>query len=272
MRARRVPDEILFNSLKIPEKCVELHTKRSNRPRLTSFAWYQHAYNGKLFRIDRLQLEFPQSMCDLYRYFESNNGDIIAFPNNICMHRDGFPLGARHYEDEQGSFMATIEETDDAYIGYPYKSNGHIALKKISLSKSEWHVKLQSGDKLVGLHIPADEPFTDEIVEATLKKSREFLKTCYPNYNYKAFFCCSWLLDPSLIDILGENSNISKFCKRFITVGLRNNGRDVFGYVFKAYEDNIDIAALPENTRLQKALKQHLLNDKSIYVMHGVFF
>ena len=271
MRAHNVPDDILFESLKIPERCVELHLRRSARPRLTSFEWYQHAYDGKLYRVGRLQLEFPLGMLDMYRVFENKGGEVISLAN-LPVHRDGFALGSKGYEDNEGSFIATVEETDEAYIGYPFDFYGHISTEKVTLKKSEWSVKLKSGDLLVGLHIPADEPFGNDIVEDALNRSREFLKNCYPEYKYKAFFCGSWLLDHTLIDILGKDANISKFSARFITFGIKNNARDVFGYVFRAYGDNIDIPSLPEKTRLQKALKNHYMSGKAIYVMHGVFF
>lgn len=271
MRNHNVPEDILFESLKIPEKCVLLHLKRSNKPRLTSFDWYQHAYDGRLFRVGRLQLEFPMGTPGLYMVFENKDGDIVAFANQP-VHRDGFPLGSKNYEDAEGSFTASIEETDDAYVGYPYLANGHISTEKLTLKKSEWAVKLKGGEPLVGLHIPADEPFGDDIVEETLKRSKELLANCYPEYKYKAFFCGSWLCDPALIDILGNDANISKFCKRFIPFSVKANAKDVFGYVFRAHGDNIDVSSLPEKTSLQRALKNHYLAGNAIYMMHGVFF
>ena len=271
MRAHNVPEDILFESLKIPEKCVALHLRRSGKPRLTSFDWYQHAYDGRLYRVGRLQLEFPQGTPGIYRVFENKDGKIVAFAN-LPVHRDGFPLGSKNYEDEEGSFTATLEETDDAYIGYPYLPNGHISTEKMSLSKSEWSIKLKGGDPIVGLHIPPDEPFGNDIVEDAISGAKKLLATCYPEYKYKAFFCASWLCDPELINILGENANISKFCGRFIPLSAKSNAKDVFGYVYRAYGDDIDVASLPENTSLQKALKKHYLSGNAIYVMHGVFF
>ena len=268
MRAHNVPDDILYESMKIPEKCVELHI---DRPRLTSFDWYQHAYDGKLYRIGRLQLEFPMGMPHLYCVFENKNGEIVALANQR-VHRDGFALGSRNYTDEEGAFTATVEETDDAYIGYPFDERGHVRLEKVTLPKAEWSVKLKCGDLLVGLHIPKGKGFEDEAVEETLRRSKEFLKNCYPEYAYKAFFCGSWLLDPTLVEILGENANISKFCKRFIPFGVRSAGISPFGYVFQKHGNDVKIEEFDENTSLQRALKKHYLEGKAIYDMHGVFF
>lgn len=270
MKAHNFPDDILYESLKIPERCVEMHRRRSGRPRLTSFDWYQHAYNGRLFRVGRLQLEFPMGMPGMYRVFESRSGEIVALANQR-VHRDGFALGARGYEDEEGSFMAEIEETDNAYIGYPFDHYGHVSKEKITLEKSEWSVKLKAGDPVVSLHIPPDEPFGNDIVEDALDRARELLKNCYPEYKYKAFFCASWLLDHALIDLLGNDANISKFSARFTAFGVKSNGISPFNYVFRRYGD-VNIDELPDDTRLRKILKKHYQDGKSIYDMHGVFF
>ena len=150
--------------------------------------------------------------------------------------------------------------------------NGHVSLEKVSLSKNEWSVKLKGGDLLVGLHIPPDEPFGNDVVEEALEESKKLLAKYYPDYAYKAFFCASWLLDPALVDILGEEANISKFCKRFIPFGVKSAGTSPFGYVFKKYGKDIKVEEFSETSRLQRALKKHYLDGKAIYDMHGVFF
>lgn len=271
MVAHNVPQRILLDSLKIPVKCVEYHNNRNARPRLTSFEWYQHAYDGKLYRVGRLQLEFPLGMPEMYRVFENEDGKTVSLAN-MTVHRDGFPLGSRNYEDAEGSFTATVEETDQYYEGYPFESNGHVSLNKIKLPKSDWSVKLERGDLLVGLHIPPNEPFGNDVVEEALTESVKLLEKNYPEYKYKAFFCGSWLLDPALVEILGEDANISKFCKRFIPFGVKSAGTSPFGYVFHKYGDDLKIEDFPENSRLQRALKRHYLSGKAIYDMHGVFF
>lgn len=270
MRSHNVPEDILYESLKIPERCVELHAKRSGRPRLTSFDWYQHAYNGRLFRVGRLQLEFPMGMPGMYRVFESKNGELIALANQR-VHRDGFALGSRGFEDEVGSFTAEIEETEDAYIGYPFDYYGYVSKEKITLKKDDWSVKLKGGDLIVGLHIPPDEPFGNDVVEDALSRARELLKDHYPEYDYKAFFCGSWMLDHAVIDLLGNESNVAKFSSRFLTFGVMSAGVSVFNFVFRSYGD-VKIDDLPEDTRLRRVMKKYYQDGNSIYDMHGIFF
>lgn len=97
------------------------------------------------------------------------------------------------------------------------------------------------------------------------------MKTCYPEYEYKAFYCASWLLDHTLVDLLGKDSNVSKFSARFTTFGVKSAGTSPFNYVFRRYGD-VKVEELPEDTRLQRLLKQYYLDGKFIYDMHGFFF
>ena len=41
------------------------------------------------------------------------------------------------------------------------------------------------------------------------------MKKHYPELSPKCIVCCSWLLSPTLAEILGKDTNITKFMKRF---------------------------------------------------------
>ena len=84
---------ITLSALRIPERCVEMHRDSSGRPRLTNFDWYQLAYDGRLYRVGRLQLEFPLAMPNAYRLFENKSGDTVALAN-MQVHKSGIPLGS----------------------------------------------------------------------------------------------------------------------------------------------------------------------------------
>ena len=191
----------------------------------------------------------------------------------MTLHRDGFALGAVYFEDEEGSFEANIEETENAWIGYPINdTTGYVEKGKISLSKSEWFPALKKGDTVVGVHIPPDGSLKDEDVEKTFEDTRAFVKCYFPEIDCKAFCCGSWLMDPQLSDMLGETSNIAKFGNRFKKITQKSKGNGVFNFVFLKPNQNFELSELPENTRLEKALKTHYLNSKAIYELYGYFF
>ena len=102
---------------------------------------------------------------------------------------------------------------------------------------------------------------------------RAFFKQYYPDFKYKAFYCGSWLLDPQLEEMLGAQSNIAKFGRRFSRLTARSGGNAVFGFVFlKPNPAEVILDELPENTRLERALKAHYKSGKAIYELQGYFF
>lgn len=237
-----------------------------------AFEWFQLAYDARLFVIDSLQIELDFPSMDFFRTYENTEGEIISLANGFPVHRSGFALGSLCFEDEEGSFVAEFLETEQAYVGYPYDEKGYVCKEKLTLSKKEWHEKLVPGMPVINLHIPSGVPFDELSLDRTMVNIRAFLARYFPDYDYKAFFCGSWLLDPQLEELLGSESNIVKFGKRFTPVCMKNDGYGVFRFAFKTMAKNIDYRTLPEDTRLQRAIKRHYLDGKAIYGMTGFFF
>ena len=237
-----------------------------------SMAWgyYQRAIDGRLLRMGRLQIELYAKASDRAIVFENAAGEIVHLATDARFHRDGYALGSKHYEDEAGAVTAEIEETEDAYIGHPYDSYGRLQKERITLRKQEWKKIISPGDSMVGLHIPGGGGLTSEAVDSSLSEAKTFLAEKFPEFDYRGFKCRSWLIDRQLIDLLGEETNISKFCKRFYKISMRSKGRDVFSFVYHIPEtQDVCIEALPENTTLERCLKAHFRNGGAIYEVDG---
>ena len=275
VKKRALPPEIAHYILNIPEAGVDFYRVRHGGvDGFNLIEWFQLAVEANLFRIGRLELEICAKFRGKARVFENEKGERIALADDIDLHRSGFALGARHYEDETDSRHAKIDENNARWRGYPYDERGFVKDETVELPKSEWRIALAPGDPVISLHIPGDNtPFTPEAVDATISEARAVLAKHFPDIEYRAFVCGSWLLDPQLCDLLGNDSNISKFCRRFTPLTRRSAGNDVFSFVFHCPDAaNVDLAALPERTRLERALKQHYQSGKAIYEMYGFFF
>ena len=268
---RGIPDDIRLTALQIPENGVDEYQKRHNGlSGFNLFGWYQLVIKGYLFRIGRLEIElfakFPARAC----VFQNAVGDLIALAHDFQLHKSGFALGAKNYEDEEGSWLANVIETDTHWIGHPFDEKGFAKKDTVSLDKREWKKLVSKGDPIISLHIPPDGRLSDEDVERTIAETRAFANTYFPDFEYKAMVCSSWLVDPQLVDMLGENSNISKFCKRFKPISAKASGDGIFYFVFKT-DAKTDLNSLPESTSLERKLKEHYLSGKVIYEMHGYF-
>ena len=274
LKAKGIPDDIIASCLKFPDKGVDEYINlHSGAYGYENFAWYQLAVDGKLFRLGRLEIEPYANFHDGAFVFVNKKGDYTALAKDLLLHRDGFPLGSRGYEDESNSFTAKIYETDTHWVGYPFLSSGYIDKVPVSLSKKEWKIALSPKDKVINLHIPSDDSFTPEIIDNTIKYIKSFMKEYFSDIDYKAFVCHSWIIDTQLEDLLGQDSNIVKFGKRFNRLAVKSDGKGVFRFVFNHTNDGEPvISELNENTRLEKAIKNHYINGRAIYEMYGYFF
>ncbi len=195
-------------------------------------------------------------------------GEIMPLVANREVHRSGYLLGSGGRDDAEGSFLATIEETDEAWIANP-TVNHLISKEKETFLKSEWEVALGDGDDCVGIHIPRKTDFSPEAVSRSLEGAWNLVCTYYPDLKPKAFTCTSWLLDPRLQGMLGEDSKISAFAKRFARYPAKSTGREVYSFVFNC-RAGTDLALLPENTSLQRKIKEMYINGDFIYGYSGV--
>ncbi len=274
---RNLPKEIIDNTLNVFECGVtEYMVRHEGKPGYHLLGWFQYNTDGKLFRINRLEIEINLKIENI-SIFRNDKGEVISLAEGIDVHRDGMVLGSYLYEDEEGSYHAEIEETDDAWLGYPYnKDTGLVERDKVKLSKAKWKRIVSSGDNIVGLHIPrTGGKLSPEVIDETIAETKEFLKKYYPDYDYKCFHCASWLCNPQLVTLLGEDKNISKFCKRFNPFTLKSDGLSVFYFVFLIDDDDKvleKLDTLPENTSLERTLKEYYKSGKVIHGMGGYFF
>lgn len=271
---RRLPEDVILRSVQVLEKGVHEYAKRHNgTPGYHLLEWFQRNIFGHLFRIHRLEIEIFAKFSGRAKVFVNEEGEHIALAHDIALHQSGWALGAKNCEDEARAWYAEVRENDEVWVGYPYNGIGFVEKTTVTLPKSKWHLALEYGDPIVSLHIPADGRLDAESVEETLVQTKKFLAAHYPDYPYKAFCCNSWLLDPQLSLLLGAESNIAKFGKRFSPLTAKSDGNAVFGFVFlKPNPKCVDITALPESTRLERALKAHYLAGKCIYEVKGYFF
>jgi hypothetical protein len=231
--------------------------------------WFQLAVDGELFPLDHLQIQVNVKYnCDAH-VFKNENGEITALALPQRVHRSGHVLGARFCEDEEGAFDADYTETDQAYIGHPLDENGLILKETVALSKNEWKIALQKGDFVASIHLPRNASITKEDTDKFFADTKEFLRKYFPDYDYKAIVCGSWLIDPALKEILKPTSNIIDFQERFKKVQVKSRGEGVFKFVFNKADMNFNLEELEETTSLQRAVKERYLNGKAIYEVMG---
>jgi len=233
-------------------------------------SWAQKYIEGTLFPINRLEIEIYATFGGRAIVYQNADGELIPLANDIAVHRSGRGLGSTNCEDEEGSWECFVEEDEEHWIGYPFMEDGLVSKDKIKLRKDEWKEVVRRGDPTIGVHIPPTGKLTDELVEATIAETKEFVAKYFPEYKYKAFGCTSWMMSTQLDELLG-GGNIVKFSQRFRRLTKCAKGQDVFGFVFHKPDMNFELKDLRENTTLEKKLKQLYLDGGTLYEMFGFF-
>lgn len=114
------------------------------------------------------------------------------------------------------------------------------------------------GTPALSVHIPAGEPLDPDAALDSFRQAEAF----FPRYfgkTYPLFICYSWLMAPTLKEVLPPTSRILQFQSMFETAYTRPN-RQAEERVFGFLSD--DTHAYPENTSLQRALKAYLLSGR----------
>lgn len=271
LRKLGLPESVVRQNLTLAVNSADTYIRtHKGQPGFDLLNWAQLYLEGKLFWIDRLEIELFGGFEGRAAVFTNQEGKWVALARGITLHKSGYALGSVHYEDPEGSWTGELTETAEGWEGYPYLENGAVSGEKCFLSRKDWELLVDRGDPVIRLHIPPTGPLTPELVDRTLYRTEQFLKTYFPDHPRAVYTCASWLMDPQLETLL-PRSNIGAFGRRFAKLTIPNNGRSVFNFVFHKPDMDFSIEELPETTKLEKVLKHHYLDGKAIYAMVGFF-
>ena len=120
--------------------------------------------------------------------------------------------------------------------------------------------RLSPDDAVINVHIPPKVKLTEQNCEFAYNECARIVKSSFPEFDYKAFVCFSWMMDKQLKNMLKPDSNIVKFQSRYTTFfrDKPTDGGFVFVYGYPAGVKP-DLGELAEDTSLRRAIKSHLL-------------
>ena len=117
-------------------------------------------------------------------------------------------------------------------------------------------------DFCVGVHIPeSGGPMTPAACDDSFRKAKRLFSEHFPltDQGRRLATCWSWLLDDQLADWLPPESNIMRFQRRFELVpGSIQNDEGILEFVFRVPHALDHLDALPQDTRLERAIVAHL--------------
>ncbi len=168
-------------------------------------------------------------------------------------------------------FGRFVREHKEAYGDYAFDRDfwtaRQISGQLFRIGELEYELVNKNGSRYVSLHIPSDARLLSEGISQSLHRAKAFISEKFPEYGKADMVCHSWLLSPTLKKLLPEESNILKFQSCFSIENIGSDDKEYMRWVFK--RTDLPLKALPENTLLQRKLKNYLLEGGKVTEARG---
>lgn len=266
---RGLPEDVIRATLGQFEDCVFIYRKRFDRLGLSKryFDWLQHYVDCEILNIGRLRFEIVTFSDPIRLLKNRETGQQLLIMGDADMNPEG--LYADTPPVSESGFRAAFRETEAFWEGHRITAGGRCLPEGERFAKEDYDLLLAPGDTCLSVHIPDEGDFSTESCENSYRRAAELFQRHFPELTVKAFCCHSWMMAPELAEILKPGSRITAFSSRYLRYPISTRGEDVLNFVFllkgKTYED------LPEDTSLQRALKQRYLRGEYLYEYGGVF-
>ena len=231
------------------------------------FGWCSIYIFATIFRHGVLNFQIIDFYDTVVLLQNVKSGEIVTLMTDGVFHRSGNCLeSAGLSDDADGSYFADFSENESEYIGRVAKY-GYASSELTTFKKSEWEKIFEKGEKAVYVHIPRGVDLSVESVKQTVREGMKIVRERYGK-NIKFAFCRSWLLSPNISQCLGAESKIISFGNTFDRYPIKSSGKELMSFLFgKVYDDYNE---LPEDTSLQRKVKQIYLNGGYIYSGAGI--
>ena len=267
-RERGFDEEMTKNALGNLWRNIWVHEITQGRPALSLYGWLTHYTKAVIF--DHKGLNYQPSVWQPNSLVLKNkkSGEFVIVMIHGRFHKNGLVLGSVGAEEEEGAFGADFSEQIDAFFGHAVK-DGRVQPDVRCFLKSDWCAALRPGDEVINLHIPRNTNLDPAYVQESICEGIELSKKHFPELDLKGVICCSWMIDPSIARILGEDAKMTSFANRFEKHPVNDtSGKACMGYVWPG--EHCPVEELSERTTLQRGIKKLMLSGDTIRWTQGV--
>jgi hypothetical protein len=240
-RGRGIPAEITRATAGDVELWMRHYRARRGRWGLAHAKWLANHFLGRIYRLGRLQFRFERFEWAFRAMRRLGDGRVVVVAED-GMQSDGEAIRAN-----------------------PISPAGQVLPDRARLSGDQWQTVLHRGEAVLGVHIPAGaespsrgEPMDFDACGRSFRRAMEFFARHFPEFDFRAFQCESWLLDDQLGQLLPPESNIRRFQDEMYLLPLAGaDDSQMFDRVFGRRYD--DIRQAPQDTLLRRAIVNHIL-------------
>ncbi|MAE60541.1 MAG: hypothetical protein CMJ49_04190 [Planctomycetaceae bacterium] len=260
-RERGIDDVVRRDTLMDFDLWMHDWRKRHGRWTMASISWLSRHFTARIFALGRLQYEIVRDLLPDYRFFRhvtTQQAVALAGPGMV-FRADGQCDGANTIFDPEGRWTAEYHINADAIIGHSIHPRGFAERRPITLDAHHWREIVLKHDHMLSVHIPEGGPISPDACTQAFEQSARFFPRHFPELQWNAYVCWSWLMDCQLEDDLPDDANITRFLQEFYVLPTPNANdaqtfERVFGHDFTV--DRLDDA--PQHTSLQRVIASHL--------------
>ena len=254
--ARGVPDDITHATLE-RHPYVTLRSYVAEKGHIGAdswiWSWYRTVGSGDLYRLDRLEF-IPERWDYPFRVFENaRTGQIVALLNADQRFDEA------GYNSGQTTWATALHESDDALVGHLISPDGYAVRQPVHLSRHDWQPIIGPEQIVLDMHIPGGIPLSLASVRTALEQAAPFFERFYPDIAFVAFVCDSWVFSTQLEAMLSVDSNIVRLQYEGYLYPDGVGQEDFLAFTFGT--PSIDPATAPRDTRLRRAVIEHLQQD-----------
>lgn len=175
-------------------------------------------------------------------------------------------IGEAIYIDTMKCFSRFVCEHKESYGIYGFDREWwtarQISGQLLRIGELEYEMVEEDGKKYISLHIPSNAVLKEDRIRSSYQAAKRLFKEVFTDYASAEMVCYSWLLSPTLKKLLKAGSHILAFQRLFDIEPTGEEETDHMQWVFK--NPNLSLGELPEQTSLQRKLKQYLLEGNTV--------
>ena len=257
-RSKGVPIQVTIDTFRDIKIWLNHFYRKNGRWGLKENQWLILHFTGRLYRLGRLQFAMDKFTGKVKVFKNKHDRSVIALSEgDVWYRRDGLVNGTNGKHESDGIWTSQFQEDEDFYSGNPISPYGKAINKTLKLPKTDWQLMLVRNEPILDMHIPEDGTMAHNLCGQSIEMARVFFPNHFPEWEYKAFACTTWLFDSQFQTLLSSSSNIVKFQREFYLYPVISDDSQTFDRVFGGKPEDLSYA--PRDTSLRKAIIDHYL-------------
>lgn len=252
-RAREIPDSISVATARDLQRWITRPESAGGKWEFRHLRWLRSHVHHMLLEIGRLQF-IALPLGSPYRVFQAKS----SIQKTMVFSEAGLECTCDGWLEKSGDgFITSYVSTPEELRGHPVDpASGQISRETVSLPAYDYDLRLSKESIALHVHIPSGQPLTLSDCADSFRRAENIYRRHFPELDWRAFCCTSWLLDRELWQCLPPHSNIQDFGNLFFPLATPGNNSDQL--MERVLEGTTDWRTLTPKTSLQKAVLKHL--------------